>query len=77
MYGIYVALPHASQLEHQWEQDELLMDLFLRQGTTDADEKSLNRICRHLHVYVLSDRHRHGRWSFHQNHVHLQIMPSP
>ena len=49
-YGIDVALPHASQLERQQEQDELLMDLFLRQGPTDADVKSLNRVRRHLQV---------------------------
>ena len=30
VYGIDVALPHASHLQRQREHDELLMDLFLR-----------------------------------------------
>ena len=48
-------IPHESQLERQREQDELLMDLFLRQGPTDADAKALSRVRRHLHVYSLAD----------------------
>jgi hypothetical protein len=55
IYGIDIALPHASQLKRQREQDELLMDLFLRQGPTDAYAKALNRVRRHLHVYALAD----------------------
>ena len=31
------------------------MDLFLRQGPTDADAKALNRVRRHLQVYSLAD----------------------
>ena len=47
---IDVALPHNSKLDCQWDQDELLMDLFLHQGAIDTEEKSLNRVHLHLHV---------------------------
>ena len=55
VYGIDVALPHASHLQRQWEHDEFLMDLFLRQGPTDAYVKVLNHVRRHLHVYSLAE----------------------
>ena len=54
-YGIDVYLPLSAELPLQRENDQLLMDLVLKQGLRKSRQKAVNRVCLYLRVILLAD----------------------